>query len=242
MLVKLEDPVVLSRAVELISELVTEVRLKVSEFGMSITAMDPANVAMISFKLPKAAFSKYETDTDVLGVNLDNLKKVLKRCGPKSALTIEKQDNMLNILIEDRVRRNFSLGLIEIESEDKSMPDLEYSSKVIVNSADFIASIEDCAVVADACSFVIKDNTFTIESKGSTDSAMSEFSGDEAEIHAENCKARYSLEYLQKFVKGSKLAEKTTLNFATDHPLRMDIRTPSTEMSFLLAPRVEIED
>lgn len=242
MLVKLEDPSLLSKAVDLISELVTEVRIKINEFGLSITAMDPANVSMVNFKLPKSAFSKFETGPETLGINLDNLKKVLRRCGVKSSLVMEKQENVLSIQIDDRVKRNFTLSLIEIDSEDKQMPNLEYSSKVVVNSTDFIASIEDCAVVADACSFIIRENRFIIEAKGNTDSAMSEFSSDEAEINAENCKSRYSLEYLQKFIKGSKLAEKTILNFASDHPLRMEIRTDKMELAFILAPRVEIED
>ena len=122
------------------------------------------------------------------------------------------------------------------------MPNLEYSSRVILNSADFIASIEDCAVIADACSLVINENKFIIETRSNLDSARSEFSSDEAEIQAENCKARYSLEYLQKFIKGSKLSEKTTLNFGSDHPLRMDIKSDHMELSFLLAPRVEVDD
>lgn len=56
MLVQLENPSLLSKVVEIISELVTEVRIKVSEFGMSIIAIDPANVAMVGFKLPKSFF------------------------------------------------------------------------------------------------------------------------------------------------------------------------------------------
>ena len=71
---------------------------------------------------------------------------------------------------------------------------------------------------------------------------MSEFSGDEAIINAENCKSKYSLEYLQKFLKGAKLTEKTVLKFAEDHPLRIDFKTPEMELSFILAPRVETED
>ena len=59
MLFKLENPVLLSRVVDLISELVTEVRIKVNEFGLSITAMDPANVAMVDFRLPKSSFSEF---------------------------------------------------------------------------------------------------------------------------------------------------------------------------------------
>lgn len=241
MLVKLENPVLLSRVVELISELVTEVRIKVSDVGLSIVAMDPANVAMVGFWLPKTAFSQFEAGEEVLGINLDNLKRVLKRCSPGSSLILEKKDNLLEIQIQDRIRRNFKLSLIDIESEEKEMPNLEFSSKVELNSIDFIASVEDCAVVADSCSFIIKDGKFIIEARG-LNSAMSEFSSDEARINAENCKSKYSLEYLQKFIKGAKFSEKTLLKFAEDHPLRMDLKAEHMELSFILAPRVETED
>jgi len=253
MLVKLENPSLLSKAVEIISELVTEVRIKVNEFGMSITAMDPANVSMAGFKLPKSAFSQFELysenhnkppkPNEILGVNLDNLKQILKRCGSGSSLIIEKKDNVLDIQIQDRIKRNFKLVLIDIESEDKEIPNLEFSSKIEMASIDLIASVEDCAVVSDSCSFVIKDDgkKFVIEAKG-LNSARAEFSEDEAKIEAENCKSKYSLEYLQKFMKASKLCEKTILKFANDHPLKIEIRTEHMELSFILAPRVETED
>ncbi|MFH1326723.1 MAG: proliferating cell nuclear antigen (pcna) [archaeon] len=245
MLVKLDTPNILTKAIELISELVTDVRIKVSEFGFSIAAMDPANVAMVGFKLPKSAFSQFEAGTETLGVNLDNLKKILKRAGAGSSLIMEAKENKLNIKIEDRIRRNFTLSLIDIESEEIDFEvktsRMEFSSKVELPSIDFIDSIEDASVVSDACSFIIEQEKFIIEAKG-LNSARSEFSGDEASIQAEPCKSRYSLEYLQKFVKGAKLCEKTLLNFAEDHPLRMDFKAPNMEISFVLAPRVETED
>ena len=240
MLVKLENPAALSKAIELISELVTEVRIRVNEFGMSIIAIDPANVAMVGFKLPKSAFSQFESGNEVLGINLDDLKRILKRCGTGSSLILEKKENLLSIQIHDRIKRNFILNLIEIESEEKEMPNLEFSSTVEMSSLDLVASIEDCMVVADACSFIINGGKFMIEAKG-VNSARSEFSGDEAKIEAEDCKARYSLEYLQKFIKGAKISERATLNFANDHPLKMDFKTPHMELTFILAPRVETD-
>ncbi|MBR9701654.1 proliferating cell nuclear antigen (pcna) [Candidatus Pacearchaeota archaeon] len=241
MLVKLDNPVLLAKSVDVIAELVTDVRIKVNEFGMSITARDPANVSMVGFKLPKSAFSQFEADSEVLGVNLDDFKRILKRAGVGSSLILESKDNLLKIQIQDRIRRNFSLNLIDIDTEDKEMPELEFSSHVKLSSVDLIASIEDCIVVADACSFIIEGGKFVIEAKG-LNSARSEFSGDEAQIQAETCKSRYSLEYLQKFIKGSKLTEKTVLHFANDHPLKMDCKTDHMEISFILAPRVETED
>ncbi len=243
MLIKLDNPVLMVKAMDVISELVTEVRMKINEEGISIVAIDPANVAMVGFSIPKSAFSQFESGKEILGINLDSLKKILRRCGSGSSLILEKQNNKLSIQIQDRIKRNFTLSLIEVEREDKEMPSLNFSTAVKMNSVDFIDSVEDCAIVADACSFMIKDGNFVIESRG-INSARAEFSGDEADITAEvaNCKSRYSLEYLQKFVKGAKLAEKTILKFSDDHPLRMDLKAESFDLSFILAPRVETVD
>ena len=245
MLVKLENPLLLTKAIEIISDLITEVRIKVNEFGMSITAMDPANVSMVNFKVPKSAFSQFESGNEVLGVNLDNLKQILRRCGSGSSLLLEKKENLLNIQIQDRIKRSFNLNLIDIESEDidfnEKVSRMEFSSLVEINSIDLVNSIEDCVIVADSCSFIIKDEKFIIEAK-SLNSARSEFSGDEAKIKAEDCKAKYSLEYLQKFMKGAKLCEKITLQFAEEHPLKIDFKNAEMELSFILAPRVETDD
>jgi proliferating cell nuclear antigen len=241
MLVKLDDPSLLSKVIDIISELVTEVKIKINEFGMSITAIDPANVAMVKFRIPRSAFSQFETGNEVLGINLDSLKRILKRCGSGTSLILEKKENFLNIQIQDRIKRNFSLNLIEIEGPEKEMPNLEYSAQVEISSPDLVSAIEDCMVVSDACSFIINSAGFIIESKG-LNSARSEFSRDEATIQAEECKSKYSLEYLQKFMKGSKLCPKTFLHFANDHPLKMDIKTEHMELNFILAPRVETED
>ena len=101
----LQNPKIFSDIVTIISELVSEVKIKVNKEGISLTAIDPANVAMIYFKIPAALFSDFnlEKEEEVLGVNLNNLKAVLRRCKPGSALTIEKAENFLKLGIKDRV-------------------------------------------------------------------------------------------------------------------------------------------
>ena len=243
MQIKLENPMLLSKVVELISALVIEVKFKIDDSGMSVIAIDPANVAMVRFFLAKNAFSQFDLEAkqEIWGVNLEDLKKILRRAGIKSSLILKREENRLNIEMSDKIKRNFTLNLIEIKREDKEMPNLEFGARIEMNSVDLIDAVEDCAVVADACSFVIENNNFIIEAK-SLNSARSEFSGDEVNIQAENCKSKYSIEYLNKFVKGSKLCDKTILNFANDHPLRMDLNIENMELNFILAPRVESED
>lgn len=251
MLLKLDEPKLLSDIIGIISDLVLEVKIKVNKSGLSIIAIDPANVALVSFKLPKEAFSQIEVEEEVLGVSLDNLKAVLRRCSPGSSLILQTEDNLLKIQIQDKIKREFRLSLIDIESEEKAMPNLDFASRVEIASVDLVDSIEDCAIVADACSFVSQQDKFTIEAKGSLNSAKSDFSSDEVKIEIrlgeatgkeKGIRSRYSLEYLQKFVKASKLTEKTIINFSTDYPLKMEFKTPRMELAFVLAPRVETED
>jgi proliferating cell nuclear antigen len=241
MLLKLDQPQTLADVVSIISDLVSDVRLKVTEDGMSMTAIDPANVSMVSFIIPRTSFSQFEVGSETLGVNLDNLKSILKRCKAGSSLILETEENTLKVQILDKIKRSFVLSLIDITSEEKQIPNLEFSSRVEIDSSDFVSAIEDCLVVSDACSFIIKDGKFLIEAK-SLNSAMSEFSADEVKIEAENCKSKYSLEYLQKFVKGSKLTSKTVLRFANDYPLRIDYQNDKVGLSFILAPRVESDN
>ena len=78
-----------------------------------------------------------------------------------------------------------------------------------------------------------------IHAKGSINSFMSEFTSDELSIQAEDARSKYSLEYLQKMIKATKLVDKVKINFSNDYPLRLDFTTPFIELSFILAPRVE---
>ncbi len=248
MLLKLDEPKLLSDIIAIISDLVLEVKIKVNKYGLSIIAIDPANVALVSFKLPAEAFSQIEVEEETIGVSLDNLKSILRRCSPGSSLILQTEDNTLKIQIQDRIKREFRLSLIDIEAEEKTMPNLEFSSKVEILSVDLAESIEDCNIVADSCSFIAQPDKFIIEAKGSLNSAKSNFSSDEVktEIKPEEgnkeIRSRYSLEYLQKFIKAAKLTEKTILNFSSDYPLKMEFKTPRMELAFVLAPRVETED
>jgi len=241
MLLKLDNPKLFSDVVSILSELVTEVRIRVDKDGLKIVAIDPANVALTSFKLPASAFSAFEADEEVLGVSLDSLKSVLRRCNSGSPLVLQTEDNVLKIEIHDKIKRVFNLALINIDTEEKAMPSLDFTCKIEMPGLDFSDAVEDCGVVADSCSFSIQDGKFVINAKG-LHSHKSEFSGDEAKIDGEKGKAKYSLEYMQKFIKACKLADNAKINFADDYPLKLEFQNGGFELAFVLAPRVETDD
>lgn len=240
MIVKLDKPKILSDAISIINEIVNEVRIKLTLEGMSIVAVDPANVAMVIFKLPKESFSQYEAGNETWGVNLADLKLILRRASTSSSIIFEQEENQLKISIFDKVKRIFNMALIEIESEEKNEPSLEFVCKVEMSSDNLSQALEDCGVVADACTFITGKDFFIIEGKGSLNSSQTEFSGDEAKISGLG-KSKYSLEYLMKFIKAMKISDRVVIRYSDDYPLRLDFAGNEAGLGFVLAPRVENE-
>lgn len=243
MQLKLDNPKILSDIVAIISDLVTEVKLRVNKEGLSVTAIDPANVAMIFFKIPADLFSEFNLEKDeILGINLEHLRAVLRRSEAGGSLYLKKEDNTLKIGMQGKIKRDFTLALIDIEGDDKEMPTWEFKSVIKLDSSSFVEVIEDCAVVADACTFIAEPTKFIVEAHGSLNSARAEFTSDEIEIYSDNSAARFSLEYLSKFTKGAKISARTTISFSDNHPMRIDFPTGNVMLSFVLAPRIEQDD
>jgi len=80
------NPDDLMSALATVTTLVDEAKIRVNENGVTIKAVDPANVGMVEMHLDRDAFERLETgvendpDTDevVLGVNLNNFTSQLK--------------------------------------------------------------------------------------------------------------------------------------------------------------------
>ncbi len=239
MRLKLEDPRIFAHLIGIISELVTEVRIKITKEGMSLTALDPANVAMVYFSIPNDLFAEFNVEKDeVLGVNLQNLNAIMKRCKLGSSLIVEKEESSLKLTINDKIKREFSLALIDVEGDDKQMPAWDFKSVIKMDAQAFVDAIEDCSVVADACTFIAQPDKFIIESSN-LHSARNEFSSDEVQIFSDASSARFSLEYLGKFIKGAKIANRIEINFSDNHPMRLNFPSGKVMLSFVLAPRVE---
>jgi proliferating cell nuclear antigen len=245
MLIKLAEPRILADAIALLSELVLEVKAKITKNGFEIIAIDPANVALVNLTIPVKAFAKFEVEKDEeLGINLEDFKQILRRVPIGAALIIEKikDENYLKIEIEDKAKRDFSLALINFEAEEKKIPELTFSSKVHMDTSTFSEVVNDAAIVADSCSFTAFPETFVIEAKGTLHKSKTELSSDEVTISTETKqKAKYSIDYLIKFAKASKFADKVVINFSQDYPAKFEFKGANIEVDFILAPRVEEE-
>ncbi len=239
----LAEPKYLKNPVAIISELVNEVVIKIDKEKIELIAMDPANVALINFKLLSSAFVEYSVDEEIeIGVNLDNLKQILRRAKPSDTLTLELKNNRLKIELEGENRRTFHLSLLNIENQKQRIPELKFSGSIEMNTSLFDEAVEDMSVVADSVIFLADNEKFSIQASGNLSNAAVQFNNERSNIKLDSSnmiKSKYSLEYLKKIIKGSSLSDNVMISFGNDYPLRADYKVlDKLSLSFILAPRV----
>ncbi len=245
MKLSLAEPKYLKDSIAIISDLVNEARLKIGKDGIELVAMDPANVAMVVFKLLASAFSEYTIEKETnLALNLNNLRQVLRRAKPNDMITLEVEDNKLKVQLRSDSVRTFSLPIMDLEEKEQRIPELIFPVSIETNSSFLNEAIEDVDIVADAVSFVAEPKKFIVQAEGDLSSANIEIKeSDNTKISMEGkdrIKAKYSVEYLKKMIQGNKLADKVTIHFNHDYPLKLTYNAiDRVLLSFILAPRVE---
>ncbi len=241
----LAEPNYLKDSISIISELVNEASFKIKPNSIELVAMDPANVAMVIFKLLSSAFTEYkvEKETD-LAINLANLKQILRRAKSSDSLTMEIEEDKLKITLEGASTRTFFLPIIDLEEKEQRVPDLHFPVTIKTKTDVLNDAIDDVDVVAESVSFIVEPKKMTVLAEGDLSKAKIEIpsQGDTIIVSdtPDKIKAKYSIEYLKKMITASKLADEVTIQFNKDYPLKLEYKAvDKLFMSFVLAPRVE---
>jgi len=241
----LAEPTYLKESVSIISDLVNEARFKVNKEALELVAMDPANVAMVVFKLLSSCFAEYDVKEETqIAINLGNLKQILRRAGSNDMLSLEIEDNKLKIQLKGNTTRTFSLPIIELEEKEQKIPDLKFPIKITLPSSMLTNIIEDADIVAESVTFEVEKGKFTVNASGDLSQAKIEVKeADDVKIEAsDKVKSKYSIEYLKKMIGASKLSPDVEIKFNKDYPLKLDFKVvDKLLLSFILAPRVENE-
>jgi proliferating cell nuclear antigen len=242
----LADPTYLKDSIAVISDLVNEARFKISKDGVEMIAMDPANVAMVVYKLLSSAFTEYDVPKETeLAINLANLKQVLRRVKANDILTLMvTEENKLQITLKGSTTRTFSLPIIDIEEKEQRVPNLTFPINVTTSSSVLNDAIEDADIVAESVTFAAEPEKFSISAEGDLSKAHIEIGhGTDTKVTTESSakvKAKYSIEYLKKMIQAGKLADTVSIGFNQDYPLKLEYKVVDRLLlSFILAPRVE---
>ncbi len=243
------DAKALKKIVPIVADLISEGQFVATPEGVKLVAMDPANIAMVIWEIKPEAFIDYEIegDKEVITVNMDDLKTIVKKLKQKEMVTweVDKEKNKLKIIARGTIKKTFMIPLLEAEEQEFPVPELEYNNTAELDAKAIKEIIDDASAIADA--LIIKaepPNKLILKAEGEMKEMTVELTeGEDAVISLdiqEEAKAIYSLDYLKKFAKGADVSDVAIMKVKSDYPLWLEYRyLDKMILTFILAPRTD---
>ena len=225
-----------------------DARFNVSESGIAIKSIDPANVALTSISIPSEACDFLLSDTGEIGLDVSKLNDMISDAATGEPISLELLEEEMKLKIVYG-RLNWKLSLISPDSLPKEprLPELDLPCMAEFESSEFVKIVKAAKKVEDHLRISMEDDKVTFVCKGDTDKV-------EATIpitELRNAKVGYgsalfSLNYLEDIAKPAAKAGYVKLEWGPDYPLRASFSLNSgdkagVDFEYLIAPRIETE-
>ncbi len=249
---KLENSRILKGIIETLSSIIDETEFRVTPKEFTISAMDPSRICLLKLSVKKDNFDEYQCSKESkVGLNLDDLDKILKRSAANDSVEIDfnEADQKIKIKMQREGitrTRTFSLALLDIDIEEIPMDNLlkiEYPSKWVIEPDFLVEAIKDAEIYSEILNITSTEGQGLIFSStgqiGEMEYNLSEDDLIETSLNGTSSGA-YSLTFLKAILKIASITEKLEISLKTDHPLKMIFNLlEGGELSYFLAPRVE---
>lgn len=235
----------LKDSIESISTLVDEARFRISPEGLSVKAVDPANVAMVSFELSKDAFDSFEATEGELGIDLTKFNSVMEMADKNDAVEIDLDETSHKIIVRMRGLA-YTMSLLDPSSikKEPKVPSIDLPAHVVIKGEDIKRAVKAAEKVSDYMSMGVNGDVFFMEAEGDTDKVLVELNRDQLiDLQPANVKSLFSLDYLSDMSKILGKSNEVSIDIGKDFPLKIKIKIAEGygEVSYMLAPRVESE-
>ena len=251
------DANVLRECIESITAVVDEGKLRIAEDGFKLRAVDPANVAMISFELQRDAFDDFrfkkesgaEAATEAqaaieIGIDFNKLRDIFG-IGGREEVNL-KLDEAAQKLFTQMGSLAYTISLLDPVSlrKEPKVPELEFPVQVIIENEEFRRTIRAAEKIGDHIVLGVDGEEFYMEVEGDMDKLRLGLRKEQlVHLTPGTLHSLYSLDYIAAMSKGMSHAENITLNLGKDYPLQVDFEVAEGKgkVSYLLAPRIESE-
>jgi proliferating cell nuclear antigen len=218
--------------------------------------MDTSHVALVSLNLSMEGFESYRCDQNiVLGININNLSKVMKLADPADSITLsaEQDPSVLKIIFENpKTQRSteFALNLITLDVEHLSIPDTEYSSLITINSSEFSKICKELQSLSESLTIVTNPDHVQLSVEGPAGSGFIKLTANDSDRKEdqtlieveESVTQQFALNYLNLFNKASSLSTFTRLCLHQEQPLVTEFKIDSLGvLKYYLAPKISDE-
>jgi proliferating cell nuclear antigen len=227
-----------------VSVVVEECRVKIDNDGLSIRAVDPANVGMVDLSLESDAFERFDMGNGTLGINLSRLEDIISMANAEQTISFDlnERTRKLTIYIDGL---EYTLALIDPASirSEPDIPDLNLNTKVTLEGRDIDRGIKAADMVSDhvAIRSDPAEKVFSLEAEGDTDDTTLRLGPEElVDANWGVADSLYSLDYFKDFNKAIPSDAEVKVAVDEEFPTKLHFCTADNlaEVTFMLAPRI----
>lgn len=235
----------LKEAVEVISTLVSEVKLSISKDGIHVKAVDPSHVAMLVMNLNGSVFEEFTGEPTEIGVDIEKIKEVLRLCKPGDRIDLQYDGAGQRLVLSvGKVTRQMSVVDPAGITEPK-VPNVNPPGIAEITMEELRQGIRGSESISDHVTLILEPKGFTMLSEGESDRVdltIPKESLVKLEIK-DPVRSMYPLDFFSSMVKSITSSERATLHIGNEYPLKIEFTLANSqgEGRFLLAPRVEEE-
>jgi len=225
----------LKKAVRACNAFLNETRVRISEEGIAIRAVDAGNICLTDISIPKEGFESFDAKEGVIGINISRLNDVLKAV--KDDFVEIEYDKNLKLKAG---KTSYSLALIDPSSlkAEPKLPVLDLKAETIVEGNEFKNAISMASKVTDYVVFSAGDGFYMV-AEGDIEEIRIDFSEG---YTGEQARVMLSLEYLKEIAKVVDKDDTIRIAIGTDLLVRINIESEfSTTILYLIAPRIEVK-
>jgi len=241
----LSDSKVLRQSLDAIAELITDAEFVVNEYGLSLKAIDPSQIALVIYNLPRDAFEDFKvTGQKKLGVNIPSFQQIIKRAKPEDKVVLEVGSNKrLNVILQGTTKRSFSINLLDLSNSELPNPSINYDVFIKVKAPVLADGVKDAALFASYLTLKVDNEKIGISTTSTKGELNSETSLNGADVLDKDikgdAKSIYSIDFLESLLKGTTNDTELEIYLKTDAPLKLKYKIQDSTIQYFLAPRIE---
>ena len=239
----ISDATMFKKCIDAISTLIDEGEFIANEDGLMLRAMDPSQIAMVDFKLPKSAFESFSPTTSRIGLNVDDLSVLMNRvrAGEKLEMKLDEDKARLVLVFKGNSTRRFTMPLLDLGGNIPNEPKLEFESVVKLNGAFLKEALKDTQLVSSHVILNVRPDAFVITAHGDKGDVEIETKQIiESKVEKES-RAMFPLDYMNDLLKNADSSTNVVLSLGTDKPMKLKYLIENAEVTYYLAPRIEEE-
>lgn len=221
---------------------VNECEVRVSESGVSVSAVDDASIGLVNMVVDKDVFDSFEADECKFGLPVNRFLKVLDLCsenGEKLYLMFNESENTLEIEFNGLY---YSLSLLELKSvkDVPEIPDLDLSCLAGFSAAELEDAISASDMFSDFITLQSNGSKVSVSGGGENNAVLMKSGSELLQFNGGKADSTFKISYFKSIVNSVSDEEKIIIESGVDYPSFVTVSPGDTEctIEYLLAPRI----